>query len=402
MFGATAPSNRIALGFIGMGLQGTGCNLRTFLQHRDAIALAVCDVKLSAARKAKAMVDEAYETNDCRACQDFREVIDRDDLDAIVISTPDHWHVPLSLAALRAGKDVFTEKPTLTIAEGRELAREVAERKAVFQWGIEDRSLLKYHCLAGWARCGAIGTLRRIEVFLPTRPPYPKDEPAPVPEDLDWNLWLGPAPFREYTPTISHPDNWRNVTDYSGGSLTDWGAHLVDTAQLGARVDDSGPVEVSGTGEIADPNKYQSDVPIHYKLRYRFANGIEMFVQDDAPDIKFIGDDGWVRCEGWNGGWSASSEEILRQQEFAGQEGYWELPPMEQRNFLDCIKSRKPATYHAEAGHRLSTTLHLGHLAIRSGRTIRWDPEKEAFPQGDTESLESIIYHRAPRDWASG
>jgi predicted dehydrogenase len=384
-----------------MGRQGTGCNLRTFLQHPDAVALAVCDVKLSAARKAKEIVDKAYETKDCQMCQDFRDVITRDDLDAIVISTPDHWHVPLSLAALRAGKDVFTEKPTLTIAEGRELAREVAECKAVFQWGIEDRSLLKYHCLAGWARCGAIGTLQRIEVSLPTRQPYPKDEPAPVPDDLDWNLWLGPAPFREYTPTLSHADNWRNVTDYSGGSLTDWGAHLVDTAQVGAGFDDSGPVEVSGTGDVADPNKYQSDVAIHYKLRYQFANGIEMFVQDDAPDIKFIGDNGWVRCEGWNGSWSASSETILRQREFGGQKGYWERPQMEQRNFLDSIKSRKPTTYHAEAGHRLSTTLHLGHLAIRSGRTIRWDPVNEAFPEEDTDSPQSIIYRRAARDWAS-
>ena len=179
------------------------------------------------------------------------------------------------------------------------------------------------------------------------------------------------------------------------------GAHLVDTAQLGAGVDGSGPVEVSGTGDIADRREYQSDVAVHYKLRYRYANGVEMFVQDDAPDIKFIGDDGWVRCEGWNGGWSASSEEILRQQEFGGREGYWELPPMEQRNFLDCIKSRKPTTYHAEAGHRLSTTLHLGHLAIRSGRTIRWDPEKEAFPEEDADSSQSIIYRRPARDWTA-
>jgi len=399
LLGKDAPSKKITLGFIGMGGQGKGRNLTTFLNQPDTTVLAVCDVFRSRAAKAKQRVDKAANSSDCKAYQDFRELLARDDLDAIVISTPDHWHVPLSMAALKAGKDVFSEKPSLTIIEGRELANEVAKRNAVFQWGIEDRHLIKYHRLAGWVRSGAIGKLEKIEVSLVNKGPRPNDDPAPVPDDLDWNLWLGPAPFRDYTPTITGAQNWRNVIDYSGGSLTDWGSHLIDTAQVGARMDRSGPVEISGTGQELDSAKFQSNVPVNYKVRYRYSDGVEMEVADGGVDIRFIGTKGWVRCEGWNGKWSASDNEILRIQEFGEDAGYWPRPEIEHRDFLDSMKSRKPPAYHVEAGHRLSTALHLGHLAIRSGRTIQWDPAKEEFTAGDTESTKSIIYQRESRDW---
>lgn len=399
LLGAGAPSNQITLGFIGMGGQGTGRNLGTFLQQPDAKVLVVCDVRKAAAQNAKKIVDEKYQNHDCLVFQDFREVIDREDLDAVVISTPDHWHVPISMAALRAGKDVFSEKPSLTITEGRELAEAVARRGAVFQWGIEDRSLIKYHRLAGWARCGAIGTLQTIHVSLPRKQPFPIEAAAPVPDDLDWNLWLGPAPFHPFTPTRIHPQHWRNISDYSGGSLTDWGAHLVDTAQVGAGMEDSGPAEVSGTGWIPDPKTYQSSVPVDYHLHYRYPTGVEMFVQDGGVDIQFVGSKGWVRCKGWDGVWSASSPEILRIKEFGSAADFWPRPPIEHRDFLDSMKSRKPPAYRAEAGHRLSTTLHLGHLAIRSGRKISWNPATESFPENDSESPASIIYQRPARNW---
>jgi predicted dehydrogenase len=294
---------------------------------------------------------------------------------------------------------VFSEKPSLTITEGRDLVHEVTKRGSVFQWGIEDRSLIKYHRLAGWVRSGAIGELETIHVSLPGKKPFPRDEPAPVPDDLDWNLWLGPAPFHPYTPTRSNYQNWRSITDYSGGTLTDWGAHLVDTAQIGARMDDIGPVEISGAGETPDPQIYQSDTPFNYRIHYRYPNGVEMFVQDGEVDIQFTGSKGWVRCAGWNGKWSASDKKILRIQEFGVDANYWPRPEIEHRDFLDSMKSRKPPAYHAEAGHRLSSALHLGHLALRSGRTIRWDPAQEAFSGGDTESAGSIIYRREARDW---
>ncbi len=400
LFGQDAPSKKFTLGFIGMGSQGTGRNMGTFLHQPDTRILAVCDVRMSSAEKAKRTVDKKYGNKDCTACQDFRDMIGRKDLDVIVISTPDHWHVPLSMAALQAGKDVLCEKPSLTIAEGRTLVNEVTKRKAVFQWGIEDRSLIKYHRLAGWARCGAIGKVKTIHVSLPRKPLFAKEAPAPVPEDLDWNLWLGPAPFRPYTPNRTKPHIWRAITDYSGGSLTDWGAHLMDTAQIAAAMDHSGPVEVSGTCRKLDPEKYPNAAPTEFKLHYRYANGVEIFVVDGQVDIKIVGTDGWVRCNKWNGTWSASNDEILRIKDFSKAKGFWERPEIEHRDFLDSMVSRKPPAYHAEAGHRLSSALHLGHIALRTGKTVTWDPDKEAFKGDSVDCAKDIVYSRPARDWA--
>ena len=402
LLGENAPSNKVHLGFIGMGSQGTGRNLGTFLNQPDIVVLAVCDVRKAAAENAKRIVDKTHQNTDCVAHQDFRAVIERQDIDAIVISTPDHWHVPLAMAALRAGKDVFCEKPTLTITEGRALVNEVNRRRAVFQWGIEDRSLIKYHRLCGWARCGAIGKVQSIHVSLPRKKPFLKEAPCPVPHGLDWNTWLGPAPFHAYTPTRTGPQHWRNITDYSGGSLTDWGSHLVDTAQVCAGMEHSGPVEISGVADRLDPETYQSNAPVEYKVHYRYANGVDVYVEDAGPvDLRVVGTDGWVRCKGWDGVWEASSKETLRVKDFAGETNFWTRPPIEHRDFLDSMKSRKPPAYHVEAGQRLSTTLHLGHLALQSGRKIQWDPAKEAFLGGDTESANSSIYRRSSRDWQS-
>ncbi len=403
LLGGNSPSNKITLGFIGMGWQGTGRNLGTFLHHTpDAKVLAVCDVNLKKAQKAKQMVDEVYENSDCDVYQDFRDVISRKDIDAIVISTPDHWHVPLSIAALRAGKDVFCEKPTLTITEGQELVKEVKKHNAVFQWGIEDRSLIRYHRLAGWARGGVIGKLKSIHVSLPKTEPFLKEEVTSVPDYLDYNMWLGPTPFAPYTENRTEIWNWRMITDYSGGMITDWGSHLVDTAQVGAKMENSGPIEVSGTARKLDPKIYQSDVPVDFKLHYRYPNGVEMFIEDGPVDIKFVGTDGWVRCKKWDGVWTASNDDIIRIKEFGKDADYWPRPPIEHQDFLNSVKSRKPPAYHVEAGHRLSTTLHLGHIAVLTGKTIKWDPVKETFIGNDLQNLNSIIYKRPARNWESG
>lgn len=392
-----APSNQITLGHIGMGLQGIGRNLKNFLSQKDQHTLAVCDVYRSAANRAKQIVDEHNGSKGCAVTQDFRELIAREDIDAIVISTPDHWHVPLAMAALKAGKDVFCEKPTLTISEGRELVNEVHKCKAVFQWGIEDRYLIKYYRLAGWVRAGLIGDLQSIEVSLPDKAPMPFENTAPVPEGLDWNLWLGPAPYHAYTPNRRKPQSWRTIFDYSGGVITDWGSHLIDTAQIGARMEDLGPTEVSGSGSLPDPEKFHSDVPMQFQLDYRYPNGVRMKVRNGGVDIRFVGSNGWVRCKDWNGTWSASDPEILRVAEFDDSADYWPRPPIEHRDFLNCVKSRGKPAYHAEAGHRLATALHLGHLAVRSGKTINWNPESESFADKSMQSNE--IYRRSSRDW---
>jgi len=387
VLGAEAPSRRVALGCIGMGGQGTQNNLNSFLNEGDAQVVAVCDVFDARRDAAVQMVNKRYGTAGCRGYTDFREILARDDVDAVVISTPDHWHVPMSLMALEAGKDVFCEKPTLSIAEGHALIDAVKKRNAVFQIGLEDRSVIYYHKMIEWIRNGAIGDVRKIDVTLPEGYVHKKEEPAPVPRGLDYNLWVGPAPFRPYTPSRTVQKVWRMIHDYANGSLVDWGSHLVDTAQLAADAPDVCPVEVEGTGDI--PPDSLTDVPVAYDVRYRYSNGVEMRVMAGkysaakSASIRFEGEKGWIGNEGWRGRLQASDTKILQTRYTPETSKHWPMPPSEHRNFLDCFKSRKPTTYTAETMHLLHTTLHLGVIAIRLGRKLRWDPKAEQFPNDD-------------------
>ncbi len=310
VFGETAPSKRITLGFVGLGNEGYGHNLMAFLVENDARAVAVCDVMASRRTRARETVDKKYSATGCKEIADFRDLIARKDIDAVVISTPDHWHIPISLMALEAGKDVFCEKPTLTIAEGRKLVETVDRHKAVFQVGIEDRSTIYYYRLAELVRNGAIGQLKTIHVKLPAGSAYPIEQPAPVPADLNWDLWLGPAPFHPFTPTRTEAMHWRQVRDYSGGLLTDWGSHILDTAQVANFAEASGPLEVEGTGEI--PANSMATTFVTFKLHYRYANGVEMFVESGGVSLRFDGTEGWVGNNGWCGRLEGTSTELLR------------------------------------------------------------------------------------------
>ena len=395
VLGEKAPSKRITLGFIGVGAQGVGVNLKNFLPMQDAQVLAVCDAYKSRAQAAAEMVNQHYGTNDCKVHQDFRRIMEDRSIDAVVISTPDHWHVPMSMMAFKAGKDVFCEKPTYCINEGRELVREAGRRQATFQAGVEDRSLIHYHKMVEWVKNGAIGKLQRVEVTLKSGKDNPAEAPVTPPADLVWNLWLGPAPYHEFTPNRTGMWHWRYIRDYAKGHILDWGAHLVDTAQLGVNAPDVCPVEVEGSGMI--PVGRMSDVPVAFDLNYRYSNGVEMHVKDGGTGIKFIGETGWVCREKWGGGLTASDPMILRTRYTPETTTHWPLPPREQRNFLDCVKSRKPATYTALALHQMSTTLHMGDAAIVLGRKLTWDPAKEQFI-GDDEA-NRMCERPVARDW---
>lgn len=385
VLGAEAPSKRITLGFIGMGGQGTNMNLATFLGLKDCHVVGVCDAFMGKATNARDKVNEHYGNKDCRAVQDFREIIGDPSIDAVVISTPDHWHVPMSLRALEAGKDVFCEKPTLCLDEGRELADAFAKKGAVFQAGIEDRSLIHFHKMVEWVKNGAIGALEQVEVHLPAGVDFALEEPTTPPDDLDWNLWQGPAEFHEYTKTRTGGWQWRNISMYSKGAILDMGAHLVDTAQVGVNDPAVCPVEVSGTGEI--PEGRQTDVPVKFDLTYRYGNGVEMIVKNGPRGywdpgscfLEFRGSKGWVRRKTWSAGLEASDRKILHTRYTGEESKHWPLPPKEQRNFLDCVKSRNPTTYPAETLHHMATTLHMGVTCIQLGRKLKWDTKKEAF-----------------------
>jgi len=403
VLGENAPSKRITLGCIGMGGQGTNRNLTSFLNESDCQVVSVCDAYMNKANHARDKVNKAYGNTDCKAVQDFRSIIADPQIDAVVISTPDHWHVPMSLMALQAGKDVFCEKPTLSIREGRVLTDACAKRDAIFQAGVEDRSLVHFHKMVELVRNGAIGALKRVKVQLPAGNDFPLEDPVQPPGDLDWNLWQGPAEYHAYTPNRTRGWHWRNNSLYSRGAILDMGTHLVDTAQLGVNDPDVCPVEVSGTGEI--PEGRLTDVPVKFDLTYRYGNGVEMRVKNGPKGgwdpngcyLEYIGDKGWIRRKTWSAGIEASNREILRTRYEAGQSKYWPLPPSEHRNFLDCVKSRKRTTYPAIDLHHMSTTLHMGVICIQLGRKLQWDTRKEEFCN-DAEA-NKLCHRPKARNW---
>jgi predicted dehydrogenase len=383
LLGEDAPSKKITVGFIGTGDHGTGWNLRRYMQLKDAQVLVVCDVDRNRMKNAKDIVDEQYRNKDCAMTGDFREVLARKDVDAVMISTPDHWHTLISVMAVRAGKDVQCEKPTLTIGEGKILIDEVRKHKKVFQTSTEDRSLPVYHRMAELVRNGRIGRLQRIEVILPRQPGSAGDPtPQPVPPELDYDMWLGPAPQAPYNKDRVH-FNFRWIQDYSGGIICDWGAHLFDTAQWANDTERSGPVEVDGKGTHWEGGLYNTVKD--YDVTYRYANGVVMTCKPGDPSIKFIGSDGWVGNKGWIGKLEASSPEILKSVIGPNDLHLYTNKEGEHRDFLDCVKSRKDPYFPVDIGHRVSSVCHIANLSIKLGRKLRWDPKEERF-ENDAEA----------------
>ncbi len=377
LLGADAPSNKITVGMIGVGDHGTGWNLSYYLRNKQAKVIAVCDVDDNHLLRAKETVDDRNGNEDCFSTRDFREVLARKDVDAVMISTPDHWHTLLSLMAIQAGKDVQCEKPTLTIHEGQVLSKAVRKHKKVFQTSTEDRGVPEYHRMAELVRNGRIGKLQRIEVILPRQPTGPGDPtPQPVPKVLDYEMWLGPAPFAPYTRDRVH-FNFRWIWDYSGGIICDWGAHLFDTAQWANDTEHSGPVEVEGTGTHWSGGLYNTVKD--YDVTYRYANGVVMTCKPGEPSLKFIGSDGWVGNTGWRAPLKASSPKILDSRIGPEEIHLYTNPALEHDDFLKCVRSRKDPYFPVEIGHRVSTVCHLANLSLRLGRKLKWDPVAEQF-----------------------
>ena len=394
--GATAPSNRIVMGCVGFGGEGMK-NLNAFLRQPDAQVVAVCDVDRERRQKARETVNAYYKTDGCGEYADFRELFARPDIDAVQISTPDHWHVVMSAMALRAGKDVCCEKPTLTIAEGRILSDLVRRSGRVFQTSMEDRSLGVYHRMAELVRNGRIGKLHTIRVGLPTGGGrdigLERQRPEPVPEGFDYAMWLGPAPEAPYCAARCHW-NFRWIYDYSGGILTDWGAHLFDTAQWANDTERTGPVAVEGQGKFPVEGIYDAAYEFHFE--YTYASGVKMLVDTGAVRLRFEGSDGWVGNNGWIGSLEASAPALLRDPIGPGEIKLDTCFAGEHRNFLDCVHSRREPYFPAEISHRVSTVAHLGNAAMLLGRKLRWDPAAEQFLGDDTANRMRSRALRAP------
>ena len=310
--GGKHPNNLINIGMIGTGSHGVERNLKHYLKYPELCrVVAVCDVSMSRAMSAKNLVNNTYKSKDCKVYQDFRELLEDRSIDAVQISTPDHWHVPISIMAALKGKHVCCEKPTLTIDEGRLLCDVINKTGVIYQVSIEDRFLPVYHKMAEIVLNGRIGELKHIGISLPV-PKMPKEnlEVTTPPQDLDYDLWLGPAPEIPFIYSRTFY-NFRWYDAFSGGLLTDWGAHYCDTAQLVTGNEFSGPTEVTPVGETLYYNDGIFNTAYQFDLHYKYANNITMRVKSGNASIRLEGDDGWVESVGWNNELVASNEKIL-------------------------------------------------------------------------------------------
>ncbi len=378
--GSVAPSNRIVMGAIGVGSQGTG-DMRGFLNKKEVQMVAVCDVDKSHRDKAKKFVDEKYGNSDCATYLDFRELIGRGDLDAVQLALPDQWHSIPAAAAAGAGLDIHAQKPLArTIREGRAICNAVQRYGRVWQTGSQQRSERNFHHPCELVRNGRIGKIYKVEVGLPTGGTSENKPIQPVPEGLDWDFWLGPAPWVPFRG-VCHWD-WRWIMDYSGGQLTDWAGHHIDIAHWGLGLERTGPVEIEGRGVYPKDGIY--NVPYEYKFTCKYANGLTMVVANNeqlAQGAKWYGESGkWIYVK--RGKLEANPPSVLKEVIGPGEINLYRSRDHKQ-NFLDCIKSRKETIAPAEIGHRSISVALLGEIAMLTERKLRWDPEKEIFLNDD-------------------
>jgi predicted dehydrogenase len=380
--GNVAASNRIVMGCIGVGSQGTG-NMRGFLGKKQVQIVAVCDVDKRNRDRAKKRVDDRYGNNDCRTYLDFRDVIERGDIDALSLAMPDHWHsIPVIMAA-RAGKDMYGEKPLArTIREGRAMVDAVNRYGRIWQTGSWQRSVQNFHRGCELVRNGRIGKVHKVEVGLPTGGGGGEPAVQAPPEGLDWDFWLGPAlwrPFMKYSRNAPHWD-WRWIMDFSGGQLTDWAGHHIDIAHWGLGLDETGPVEIEGKGVYPKEGIY--DAPTEYKFTCKYANGLTMIVANDRQQPKGMGTV-WYGEKGWI--YVARGDKLQAEPKSILDEtiGPDEIRLYEsrdhQQNFLDCVLTRKKTITPIEVAHRSISVGLLGEIAMLTERKLRWDPDKEIF-----------------------
>jgi hypothetical protein len=416
VFGAHAPSNRINIGFIGLGNQSK-VDLPAFLKNDDVQVLAVCDVNKGSdgykdakdflGREPGKQKVEAYYTDKksvgkykgCDAYSDFREVLARDDIDAVVIVVPDHWHALMTIAAAKSGKDIYCEKPlSLTVEQGQAMVKAVRKYNRILQTGSQHRSNDSTRRGCELVRNGRIGTLQRIVAFVAANNfagPGPGWQRMPVPSGFDYATWLGPAPDAPY-----HKDRclykFRFIADYSGGQTTNFGAHSLDLAQFGHGSELTGPVEFEDTGSVWPTPGSLFTTATKAEFRAKYADGVELIVETHAPfGTRFEGSEGWLQV-GY-GNFTSSNKslktsvigpnEIHLPQSVPGKPttDYASVGAHHVRNFLDAVKSRQDPIEPVEVGHRTATLCHLGNIAMKLKRKIKWDPELEKIV-GDEEA----------------
>ncbi|MCB9770900.1 MAG: Gfo/Idh/MocA family oxidoreductase [Candidatus Omnitrophica bacterium] len=409
--GSTNPSERIAVGVIGLGSRGFNL-IDDLLRAKEAQIVAICDVDLLHYRDnpwgkgsaygreaAQIKIDGHYQSSGGVSVEsDFREVCSRDDLDAIVVATPDHWHALITLEALRNRKDVYCEKPlTHTFLEGQQVYREVQKQKAVFQTGSQQRSDKRFRRAVELVRNGRLGPINRIEVGLPAGYDHPMGAATATtpPPHLDYDFWCGPSPVLPYM-RARHHRWWRGHTAYGGGVLMDWIGHHNDIAHWALDLDDSGPIRVEAVNWTY-PETEIYDTPSQYEIQCEYSGGTHSSISSQNQlGTKFIGEDGWIfvnrqTLEASDPSWCDEGFDS------GPKKAYRSLNHM--RNFLDCVRSREECIAPAETGHRSVTPGHLGYVSHRLGRALKWDPEAEKVI--DDDAANNLLHHQDYREpWA--
>lgn len=415
--GSKAPSKRINVGMIGMGRIADFSNLPAFLHSDDTYVRAVCDVDRWRLEQAKRKTDQHYRDNACQAYTDWREVIARDDIDAVMISTTDQWHVPMALAAARAGKHICCEKPlTRSVREGRLLADVVRQRGIVFRTDTECRSGGHMNKTARLVLNGYLGNVRRIEVGVPDTDNITREgdpTPAPVPAELDYEMWVGPAPMRPYCVDRVHPPRtfgssddlstrpgWLRCRGIGEGVITTWGCHLLDVAQLCLDCERSGPIAVEGEGQYP-PNKAALwDVLKTFRIRYDYANGVALdFKTHRDGYLRVEGDEGWIFVQHTGKARIQAQNESLLRVKFRDSDKTV-VQRGDKEDFIHAIKHGGNTMIDAEVGHRTASLAHLGQIAIQRGRKLAWNPHTEQFAE---DPAANALLHAAYREpWGVG
>lgn len=390
------PNDTINIGLIGSGGSRGGyrmglANARSAASHEGVKVVAVCDVD-------QQHLNEAAEVfgADCAKYHDFRDLIARRDIDAVIIGTPDHWHTYICIAAMRAGKDVYCEKPlTLTIDEGKKLVQVWRETGAVFQTGSQQRSDGNFRKACELVRNGRIGMLTKVEAHLPTGPiggPFPPQE---VPSDFDWDMWLGPAPAAPYLRERTH-GSFRWWLDYSGGMLTDWGAHHNDIAQWGLGTDRSGPISVQAYGRGPKIGENCFNTFPEFDVTFIYENGVHLLATNQGENgVQFFGEDGWIFVT--RGKIAASDQRLLDDPLPASAERLYESND-HMGNFLECMRTRRQPICDAEIGHRSASVCHLANISLMlGGRRLKWDPAKEEFK--DDPQANALLRRASRKPW---
>jgi predicted dehydrogenase len=398
-------SERITVGCVGVGPQGSG-DMGNFLRQKDAHVIAVCDVKDPVLKAAQDGVNKHYQGTGCAAYKDFRELMARDDIDVILAATPDHWHVLIALAAVGAGKDVYLEKPMgLSLAQDQALRAAVHRHGRVFQFGTQQRSERNFRFACELALNGRLGKLHTINVWSPGSSQGGDPTPVPVPEWLDYQMWLGPAPYTPYTQDRCSNKLWWFISDYALGFIAGWGIHPLDIALWGGGEKVACPLEIEGKGVW--PTEGVCDTAMNWKVVCKYDSGVTMnFTGDPYPDewkqrygrttshgTAFEGTDGWVHVD--RSGLNAHPKELL-ETELGPNDIHLYKSDDHVRNLLDCVKSRAETVCPIDVAVQADIICQISDIAIRLEQKLKWDPKTERFVNNEEANRRLSRSMRAP------